>query len=474
MTKSFLNNILFNGVGEFGSRLPFIFTEIVIAKTLGPVNYAIWAIIQIVISYNNFSHFGLLSGLAKLEPINLGKKNNHKVSLLRSNSFYPVFFLDALVLIAVLIFTFVDIPILQIFSANLGISPDVIVWMAVLIVIQQMFLYIQVRLQNIMQFKILMYMKLSYALFFMCLVFWGQHHLTIELLVKYLLVSLGLVSFYVLLLKKVLPSWSFKASIIKEMFLVGFPVFVVGLIKLFLISLDKILIALYLSKEQLAYYSISFQAMIVASMLVGLISRVFSPIFLKETGKESNNELIFYQSVKSLSMIVGVLLSIFGAFLFQEIVIKFLPDYKEGILAGIVLIFSGLYQGVVQFSITAIIARNKEYKMLFLFLVILLPYLSIMYFVIQFSGDILHVALVNLFFWISLEVILIRVFLNEKASVELILIFMSSLFFAVYFSEYDNFIDRLLYSLFLLVLVSFISLRLFKQFIDLYHRISSN
>jgi len=271
-----------------------------------------------------------------------------------------------------------------------------------------------------------------------------------------------------------LPSWSFKASIIKEMFLVGFPVFVVGLIKLFLISLDKILIALYLSKEQLAYYSISFQAMIVASMLVGLISRVFSPIFLKETGKESNNELIFYQSVKSLSMIVGVLLSIFGAFLFQEIVIKFLPDYKEGILAGIVLIFSGLYQGVVQFSITAIIARNKEYKMLFLFLVILLPYLSIMYFVIQFSGDILHVALVNLFFWISLEVILIRVFLNEKASVELILIFMSSLFFAVYFSEYDNFIDRLLYSLFLLVLVSFISLRLFKQFIDLYHRISSN
>ncbi|NUW68973.1 oligosaccharide flippase family protein [Vibrio coralliilyticus] len=406
----FISSVVYNGIGEIGSRLPYIVTEIFIAKSLGVANYGIWAIIQLVVNYNNFSHFGLLSGLSKLEPLLIGNQSERKIELLRSNSFYPVAFIDAIILFLGLAFYSIGWIKLDIINNDINL----IISLTLLLIMQQLFLYAQVRLQNIVDFKTLSQGKLILSTSFMLFVILQLDALNLDSVVFSWVVSYLITNIYLFLKSQILPRPNFTYSILKELFWVGIPIFLMGIVKLFLVSLDKIAVINYFSSSEVATYNISLQAMLIMTMVIGLISRVFSPIFINVSTKNASQSDAFYYDTKLLSFIGGSILAFICSFLFISIIDNVLPEFESGKIPGVFLIFSGIYQGGIQLAISKVMVLNREKKLLYFYLLSGGSYAAILFFLGSNSFSLISISVTNLIFWIVLDIAVCRAILKEK------------------------------------------------------------
>lgn len=406
--RSFLKSVVHNGVGELGSRVPLIIAELFIAKTLGIALYGVWAIIQLLVNYNNFSHFGLLSGLAKLEPMNLSGGKVEYLDGIRSNAFWPVFVVDIiLILLAYILGFFVFLP--EEFEG-------LVVALIFLIVMQQLFLYAQVRLQNIVDFKLLSFAKLTYSVIFMGLVLACPGSLTLQYLVYSWAGAFAVVSAFIYLKAGLLPNLSVNLDYLNKLWSVGFPIFLMGIVKLFLISMDKLFLIAVYAPSDVGAYNISLQAMLIMTVVIGLLSRVFSPVYLNLHSECKEQSRDFYLGVKKSSFMGGVVIAAFCSLGFIFVIDNFLPEYQGGIIPGVILIFSGIYQGGIQLSITSAIANNKEVVLLYCYLALGLVYALVLYSLTLLSSPLWYFAVFNLLFWLILEVFISKRVLGEELS----------------------------------------------------------
>jgi len=395
--------VLINGVGEIGSRLPFILTEIYIAKQLGVASYSIWALIQLVVNYNNFAHFGLLSGLAKLEPMSHHLNDPGYLARLRSSAFYPVLIIDLLLVLLVSIAWLLGGEDWLSPIAEYGFTYEVIISLGVLLFIQQTFLYAQVCLQNQIRFGILSAVKLIYSALFMVSVVFVLEDVKISYLVACWSVSFLGASVLMFFALKGLPALCIDKKLLKELFVFGFPVFCVGIIKLFLLSLDRLFIIPSYTAEDFSLYNISMQAMLVMSVLIGLMTRVFSPYFLRMKGDKTGAAKSFYEFLKLSATYGGAIVAFLCCGVFYVIVGFYIPEFKGGVLAGCILIFSGVYQGAAQLTITSAISNHLESVLVKKYIFAGLGYAALLYVVTSAGFRIEIVAICNLMFWIILD-----------------------------------------------------------------------
>lgn len=401
----FKKNLLFNGCGEILSRVPFVLTEIYIAKHIGVGLYGVWTLVQLCVNYNNFSHFGLLSGLAKLEPLNINGKTEY-LNNIRSAAFYPVFMLDLVALMLLFLFDSFGV-----FSNEVS---KYIYSLSALLFTQQLFLYGQVRLQNMVNFKLLAIGKLVYSFTFMCMVFSSPNKIDLHYLIFAWGFSFILTSTIIYYRARLLPVFSVNLLYIKKLFFVGFPIFLMGVIKLFLTSFDKFILISFYSLSDLGAYNISFQAMMLMTMVIGLLSRVFTPIFLRSYASNSKQSLEFFYGVKKKSFFLGVSVASLCSIAFIFIVECFLVEYKKGIVPGLFLIFSGIYQGGFQITISAVVAKNKENSLLYFYAIFGFVYMAALIFLAYYTNSLWVLSLVNLVFWVSIELAVSTILLGDN------------------------------------------------------------
>lgn len=394
--KNLKKKIFDNGLGEIGSRVPFIISEMLIAKSLGLSQYGIWALIQIVINYNNFSHFGLLSGLAKFEPRLIGKKSSDKlINRIKSNAYYPILVLDI----------FIILPLLLAYNYFIEtVNLTLCICVFLLAFLQQIYLFFQTTLQNSLDFKKLSFAKLIYSFIFLCVVLFLHIIDRIEVLNLIIgwIFSLAVVCANLALSKNLMPTFKIDKKTINILFYFGFPVFLVGISKLSLISVDRYFISIYLNNSSLSIYNISFQFMMMISMLVGLVSRVFSPYYLRTNKNNIPHEFDLYY-FKKWVLIYSAFIAFVFVFVFQLFLKYYLTEYSSSYLIGSILIFIGIFQGSMQFTITQYVKNNSELKLFIIFVLANLLYVPSIWAITIIFKDIELIAFFSLIFWVSFE-----------------------------------------------------------------------
>lgn len=397
--KAYFKHVGFNSIGEIGSRIPFLVTEIVIAKQLGVTLYGYWAIIQLAVNYNNFGHFGIYSGLVKLEPINIGRNKLELVKKLRESSFYSVLVLNVIVILSIIALVFLTKNTLVYGESSDVINFPLMLSMCALLISQQLFLYAQTRLQNVIQFSLLSKGKIIYSIVFMVLVLLMFENVSVVYLVNFWAVAFFSASIYLYCKGALLPKLNIDMALTKTLLITGFPVFILGLTKLYALSIDKFVVLNIQGIEYLSVYNISMQAMLIMGLVIGMLSRVFSPMFLRLVGMQNRSADDFYSFAKTISLEGGAVLAFVLCGVFSVCINLLLGEYQLGIVPGLILIFSGVYQGSVQFAITRAISQDMEFKVVKYFLFCSFIYTIFLYMAASYNENLIVVALINFLFW---------------------------------------------------------------------------
>lgn len=395
--QSVTKNVLQNSLGEIGSRFPLALGELIIAKVLGPVNYGLWATVQLTVNYNNFSHFGFLSSLAKLEPISIARGDIEESDKQRNSAFSAVLIIDVFLVVSFMMLGFFTNLFHNLFQYKLTI-----VGVALLMLMQQLYIYIEVCLQNRFAFMCWSKGRLLFSIVFLILICatvfsFGLPGLVFAWFLSYL-VS---VVYYFTSRPDIIPRFIMPYDKLKEMFWVGFPLYLFGLLKLLVFSLDKVFILYFFGASLLGPYNISASLVAITALLSGVISRVISPHLMNRVGNNHDYDQLysFFKDVSRTGSFGVAVVAGFLAMIFPIFIHLFLNKYTEGIFPGVILIFGGCLAGQVMFVASLLMALDKHAALIKNSIIALFIFCIFFIFIRIVHGSIASVALASVLCW---------------------------------------------------------------------------
>ena len=396
-------NVFYTIIGEALSRVPFVLSEIVIARELGPLLYGYWIMVQLIVNYNNFSHFGMLSSLAKREPILIATKQDDELRVMRGTVFLFGLIVSAIFTTGLLFSS-------QFFSRLFQIIADweTVFSLIVLIFCQQQFLYGTTRLRNVQKFGVLAIWRIVYSVVFLAVVIWQSQDLVLISLIQAWAAAFFISTLFFGFRFGLFPLPSWSSSVASKLFFIGFPIFLMGLTKLALVTADKIVLFRIASLEEVSYYGISLQASLLMTVLVSALGRVYMPMYLHD--KAAGVSTIIEQNRMYEKIWIFFSLASYSAMVVYAMVIKiWLPQYVEGIVPGFFLIYSGLIQGMIALSIVFVVAEDKEYYAMFAFLIATVGAVIITFLVFRYTNSLIAIGGTNLLTWYLTNLFLLKI-----------------------------------------------------------------
>jgi len=347
-------SVMQNAIGEVGSRLPLVVAEFLIAKTLQPSLYGIWAIVRLIANYSYFTHGGLINAFGREETYLLGKHQKKRAFLVRNT----VFTADLLIIttLCIAFYFFINFGFIPYFKSNSIFTFSVIL----LLIAQQLYIYWQASFQNRFLFLHLSIVKLIYGFSFLIFVFLFMKGI-VSLVFLWALSTICALVYFVMSKRALVPRFSISFIELKKLFIIGFPMLIFSLVKLGMTSFDRVAVALFLSHAQLGFYNIAAVLVSIVVLLGGLVSRAFSPHLIFTTAQEVeplNLQLYFVNIVCKVMKLLSLVAAYFSVFL-PWIIWIFLPKYIPGIRVGCILLFVGCLMSQIQFLSLYFLAVKK-------------------------------------------------------------------------------------------------------------------
>lgn len=156
---------------------------------------------------------------------------------------------------------------------------------------------------------------------------------------------------------------------IKELISTGFPLMITSyILALFLIA-DQSVIALFLGKEELGYYTLSKLILLAVPIIPQSLGTILYPKASAKYGKLKNNQHLkaFYWKALILNVVVLTPLCVIIYFLVEPVTLWLMPDYAPGITAAKITILTcftfisngpSVVVGVVKRNLPIIIANG--------------------------------------------------------------------------------------------------------------------
>ena len=265
-------------VGEVGSRVPLLVLEVALARLLGPAVYGLWSIIQTYATYGNFLHFGVTSSLARREPIliKLGEREEVRAKRAAAYGFQ-------IVVVAVVALGIVTIS--SVFPSGIASIGGIGIALALLSVILAQQIMITAQASALNEYRILAssVARLAFAFSFLLLglavarteapILWLTLSWTFALVI-----ALGIFQFLTRgILVRPRIDWHRTLPMLSD----GFPIMVQGLLRLGLISVDKIAVYAVARPEEVGYYGIGALGASVTGLFGSMVARVSLPTLLR-------------------------------------------------------------------------------------------------------------------------------------------------------------------------------------------------
>ena len=334
-------------LGEFGSRVPLLILELMLARAFGPTLYGIWSIIQTFATYGNFLHLGTASSLARREPglIESGALDELKARRAATYGLQSIVII-VITLIIITVWVLVD----DVFDQFGGIATI----LALLLVIFAQQLTITTQASAINEYKVLStsIARLIYGFTFLLMGFVAiQYQLSLFWLTLFwagaIFVALGALNILTGFLL-VMP----KIDTARTLVLIwdGFPIMVQGLLRFGLVSVDKFVVFSAARPDALGYYGLGALSGSISSLTGTMIARVSLPTLLRFKEKQ-HSELKLHQEFEKMTSLInfimfGVVLLICGYF--PIFVYAFLKAYMPAIHVVGILVIAGGFAGFAQ------------------------------------------------------------------------------------------------------------------------------
>jgi len=364
-------------VARYSAYFFTILTGLVIAKVLGPASFGVYSALMLIVTYSKYSHLGLLFAMTKKVPFYNGKKKYKEAKEVKNITFSGSLIIILFISLALIIGSF--------FIKNLDTHTiNSIRIIAIIIILQQLLFFYQNHLRVEKKFlmvgKTLLVYSIIYFIFIIVLII----KFKLEGVFFALLIAYISVLFYIFKKEK----FKFKITIMPKKALqlmkFGFPLLTMGIMTIFLTSIDKLMIIKFMDKIQLGYYSIAVTIAGIIFFVPHSISYIMFPRFLEIYGKRED-KLYLKNYLFQPTLIISYLLPIAMGLVFitaPVAIYYILPKYIQGITSAKILICAIFFMSIIVVANNFLITLNKERKILLIQAISIMLAITLNYFFI--------------------------------------------------------------------------------------------
>mgnify|MGYP001204564198 FL=1 len=314
----FISHLIYN-------MILFIIT-ILITKLLGPEKWGEITLFSLIATYSGIFTLGINNGMGITLPIHIGKKNNlFCIKVLSSSKASLV-----LSFIPIILFQFILLNYLN-FSLN---EAFILFFFTISI---QILGYFKIFLRSYELFQVFSYTYLiqTFSIIFGLLIMKENANYLIILTFANLSAStfIGLNKFYIK------SDWKIDKEIFIKIFHIGFPVMMAGIIGELLLSIDRLVISIFLDNYQLGLYGFGsnfFKGIRIIGIAVSIITL---PRIAKSYAKKSRAQMIYHAKIQQwLSFALMLIASFISGILIFNYLPVLMPNFSESINISIILL----------------------------------------------------------------------------------------------------------------------------------------
>lgn len=329
--KKIIKNPLLREFSFFGSstllfQISRVLVELTAAKLLGPVNWGIWYLLNLVIAYRGLISFGIDNGMNREVPINLGKGNKTKAVDLQNITFTSLIYTSLIGCSVIFIASFLldDIKLRR-----------ALWWLIPLFIANQFYYFLSMSLKATSLFAKLSKKQVIFSISFPLTALPLTYLFGLVGFIAGFTISLLVSSLYIYVNSPINYNFKFDLQLSLNLMKIGFPIMAVGIAYAFFNTVDRWIIGLLIGTEELGYYSMSIIVFGGMTLFPKVISQQLYPRMAYDWGKsKSVDKLLFWtrQQTKYTALLIIPLL-LFALIIFPFIIKNWLPDYTQGITA---------------------------------------------------------------------------------------------------------------------------------------------
>ncbi len=386
-----ISDITIASVSQYLTQFILFFRNFIFAKLLGPYDFGIYASIFLFFSYGNYSNLGVVDGISRIVPYELGAGNEEKAKNLLGAGFWGLNLITSAFSIAVIVYALIS-PLQTIAENKLSV-----ILTAIAILINQNFIYAQTYLR--LKHKFIK----SYLLQFLQALVDITVSIILMLKFKVMGIFLGM-SFSLLIMclfslkdmvKGIKPIFNFQY--LKRILGVGFQILIVGFTYGFLMSADKFSVANLFDKSKMGIYSVAVGLGVIPYFASATLGQFIGQRMLEEYGKFKSKQslkIFLDESLLVISFIVPFISILVMAFA-EPFIYLFLPKYVESLKIVDKLAIAYYFLSLGAIAGTFLITINQQVKILVLNLIFIPVVLFLNYLTFKSELDLIGISYVT-------------------------------------------------------------------------------
>jgi len=367
-------------IASYLTKFIGLFRGFIVAKLLDPSSYGYFSGLSLIFLYNSQAHLGILHGLNRKLSLSKGAGQLETYDELKNNGITAIVFLS---------FLFAGIIFAYSFWVDDAYSSELKWGFRFYAVLSVMF-HLQYILHSLLRvehrFKEIAKSNLLFSLSNLVLVLGLAYYFRFYGVLIAFLMSLFLQDYYLYYVNKVNVKFQFNIPVVKELLLIGAPISFAYLIDVILNSIDRLMIAIFLTSKELGFYGIGLT--LSSEFLLQLpnsISYVIYPRLLEKFGKYKNYNALL-DLFQTSSAVVACVMSIVVGVLFiavDYLIPYLLPRYVDAIPVAKILIFSSYFISINQIAVRVMITTGKTNKLVQFQVIVILLNVLLNYFMIK-------------------------------------------------------------------------------------------
>lgn len=332
--------ILFYVITTISKALAQIISVFLVAKFILPEDLGLWTIANVFIVYSALLNLGIISGLNRELPFNLGKGDHNKAEAIVGTS---MLYMWIVILIMIVTGSVISVFYLNALSFKTMISGLAITLLSAMSFLENFLLATYRSNSSFNKLSRIQLLQTILNLVTLALIyFYGFFGLIFKTVFVQLI--------YVIILYRSRPfkvkhKWNKHAFY--DVLKVGFPIYILAYLQSSAATFDKVLLSRITDKVHLGYYSFGMYSFIALCLIPTAISNFVYPKLTYKYGRD-NNTMALWKDFKKIMlgmfamlMPVSIVVWIAAPYLLQT----FFPAYVNGISAFRILAVAAVFMG---------------------------------------------------------------------------------------------------------------------------------
>lgn len=343
------------------SRVLLLIRDLVLARFFSPALYGVWTQMLIIFNYSLQLPLGFQHAMSREVPYYRGQKVYSRVKVIQDIVFVIMLSTAALACAGILLaYRLFDYRLL-------GLSPSALLIVGGVVVAQQIYAFYSILLRAYQKFNIFSIGFVSIALLSMGFAIvaaprWGANGAALSLGVAYIFVTLV----WLFQAEFRLLSIAFPFDEFRKLARLALPLFFVGLGGLLIVSMDRLAVAFFYSKEQIGFYGLAFLVTQSISLITTPVVQAISPRLMEAYGRHRDARRVrHYLVVLTVVMGGGVALLIGGIYLvIGDLFPLLLPRFVSSVEPARILLIGGSFSILANGANQFLVAMDKQSQVL--------------------------------------------------------------------------------------------------------------